>query len=645
MSQTTLRVAAPPEKPLLIFDGACTFCSLWVQRWQRFSHGAFDCVPLLDPGLAARFPELTQEQFERAVHFISTDGSIFVGAEAVFHALACHSNGAWLMDWYRQSPAFARSAEAVYGFVAGHRGFFSFFTRLLWGRQVQPPSYAIVRWLFLRALGLIYLAAFLSLWPQVTGLIGNQGIIPAEQTMSAVRSEMDLQHMHIQRYQLVPTLCWFNAKDSFLKFQCGAGALLAILLVVDIAPVPCLFLLWLLYLSLVIVGRDFLGFQWDNLLLETGLFAIFLAPLQLLPHRLRAQPPPPRFAIWLLRWLLFQLMFESGCVKLLSRDPSWRNLTALEVHYETQPLPTWIGWYAHQLPAPAQKLCCAAMFAIELGLPWLIFAPRRPRQLACFGFALLQVCILLTGNYCFFNYLTLALALLLLDDAALEGLLSGRWLARFSQKLGPARADSPPRYVIASRLFHFCGFVVAGVAVVISLILLAGTFGIRGPLPHPMVRLCSAVAPLRSFNSYGLFAVMTVSRSEISVEGSQDGAHWLPYEFNYKPGPLGRRPGFVAPHQPRLDWQMWFAALGSYRDNRNQWFLRFCGRLLAGSPPVLGLLERNPFPLSPPRYIRAVLYDYRFTDLAARHQTGDWWQRQPLGLYLPPVSLSDFSGN
>jgi predicted DCC family thiol-disulfide oxidoreductase YuxK len=243
MSQTTLRVAAPPEKPLLIFDGACTFCSLWVQRWQRFSHGAFDCVPLLDPGLAARFPELTREQFERAVHFISTDGSVFVGAEAVFHALACHSNGAWIMDWYRQSPAFARSAEAVYGFVAGHRGFFSFFTRLLWGRQVQPPSYAIVRWLFLRALGLIYLAAFLSLWPQVTGLIGNQGIIPAEQTMSAVRSEMDLQHVNFQRYQLVPTLCWFSAKDSFLKFQCGAGALLAILLVVDIAPVPCLFLL------------------------------------------------------------------------------------------------------------------------------------------------------------------------------------------------------------------------------------------------------------------------------------------------------------------------------------------------------------------------------------------------------------------
>jgi hypothetical protein len=282
-----------------------------------------------------------------------------------------------------------------------------------------------VRWVFLRSLGVIYLIAFVSLWAQIMGLIGRNGILPAESAMAAMRRGADAQHFGLERYHLVPTLCWFKATDGFLKFQCAAGTALAVLLIVGIAPAPCLFLLWLIYLSLATVCQDFLGFQWDILLLETGFLAIFLAPLQLWPGLSRAAPPS-RLVLWLLRWLLFKLMFESGCVKLLSGDPAWRSLTALRFHYETQPLPTWIGWYAHQLPAWAQAASAVVMFGIELFVPFLIFAPRRLRQWACLTLVFFQMLIFLTGNYCFFNLLTIALCLLLLDDAALRAFLPER---------------------------------------------------------------------------------------------------------------------------------------------------------------------------------------------------------------------------
>jgi hypothetical protein len=344
-------------------------------------------------------------------------------------------------------------------------------------------------------------------------------------------------------------------------------------------------------------------------------------------------------------------MFESGCVKLLSGDPTWRNLSALGFHYETQPLPTWMGWYAFQLPHSLQRASTLVMFVIELGLPFLIFAPRRPRQLACFGFVLLQVCILLTGNYGFFNYLTLTLSLLLLDDGALKHLLRRLRLNALIPETKPRTVDpssagnSPAKTDrgLFSSALNYCGVLVASVAVLISLMQLALTFHFRGPWPRPLIGLYSAVAPLRSFENYGLFAVMTTSRPEIQVEGSGDGITWLPYVFKYKPGPADKRPGFVAPYQPRLDWQMWFAALSDYR--HNPWFITFCRRLLQGSPSVLRLLQHNPFPAAPPRYVRAVVWNYQFTGFASGAQSGDWWRRELLGLYLPPVSLSELSAD
>ena len=449
--------------------------------------------------------------------------------------------------------------------------------------------------------------------------MGRQGILPAEQLLQAAH-----QQLGPERYGLLPTLCWLNASDAFLHGLCAAGTLLSLALILDVAPVLSLVLLWMAYLSLVTVSREFLSFQWDNLLLETGFLAIFVAPLRLRP-RVRGDPPPSTIALWLLRWLLFRLTFSSGVVKLASGDTAWRTLTALTYHYETQPLPTWIGWYAHQLPAWVHRASCFMMFVIELAVPFLIVGSRRLRSFACAGMVAFQLLIAATGNYCFFNLLTIALCLLLLDDAVWPSW----WRDRMIQREGDAaRVRRWPVGVTAP---------LAAVILTVTSVQMSGLLGVRLRWPAPVTTLVQWTQPFRTINSYGLFAVMTTSRPEIIVEGSQDGEHWNAYEFRDKPGRLTRRPRFVAPHQPRLDWQMWFAALDRYQDN--PWFLQFCHRLLQGSPQVLSLLASNPFPEAPPRYLRAVVYDYHFTDVATKRAQGTWWRREIKGLYCPIMSL------
>lgn len=447
--------------------------------------------------------------------------------------------------------------------------------------------------------------------------------------MAMIRLQLDADRIGLDRYHLVPTLCWFDASDGFLKLQCAAGTALALLMILGIAPAPCLFLLWLVYLSLCTVGREFLGFPWDLLLLQTGFLAIFLAPLQLLPGSPRAGPPS-RLVRWLLLWLLFQLLFESGCVKLVSGDLPWRQLTALSFHYETQPLPTWLAWHAYQLPAWAQKTSTALMLAIELLVPCLIFAPRRPRQFACLALVCLQVLIFLTGNYCFFNLLPIALCLLLLDDAALSKFLPGKWRNLPSLKPPPA-THGPRRWPPQITLPLAC------ICIGSSLMHLGALSRLPIPWPKPFFAVYEWLSPLRTFNSYAWFTPLPPSRPEIVIEGSNDGVTWQEYEFKYKLGDVNRRPGFVAPHQPRLDWQMGLAALSDYQ--RNLWLGNFCVRLLQGSPSVVALLERDPFPNAPPHYIRAVRYVYHFTDSATRRKTGAWWRREQQGEYMPPFAL------
>ena len=599
----------------MIFDGDCGFCRLWILRWRSITTDRVEYAP--SQQVAARFPEIPPEAFARSVQLVLPSGEVFEGAEAVFRALARvpgRGIGLWL---YRKVPGVRPLTESAYRFIARHRSAALRVTRALWGARMEKPTYALASALFLKLVGICYFAAFVSLWVQADGLIGSGGILPVARFLEWARSQSGSE-----RYWLLPTLCWLDASDGFLHLLCGTGSLASLLLIAGMAPAVCLALCWAAYLSLSVAGQTFLEFQWDLLLLETGFLAIFLAP-PALSRRIARASPISSTALLLLRWLLFRLMFSSGAVKLVSGDPTWRNLTALQYHYETQPLPPWTAWFLHQLPPSFHRFSALLLFSIELAVPFLIVAPRRLRLFAAATMAGLQILIAASGNYAFFNLLAIALCLLLVDDAAFpERARRGR----AGQAGAPGRAW--PRGLTAA---------LAASILLVSAIQFGETLGLRVPWPVPVLRLARLAVPFRSVNSYGLFAVMTTIRPEIVLEGSNDATGWLPYEFRWKPGDPLRRPGFVAPHQPRLDWQMWFAALGSYETNH--WFLEFAARLLRGSPDVRRLLAKDPFPKRPPRYLRAVLYRYRFTDFKTLRRTGAWWRRERVGLYCPLLSL------
>jgi hypothetical protein len=574
---------------------------MWVDYWSGLTGDRVEYAPWQNA--AGRFPDVPHSDFQKAVQYFE-NGERSQGAAAVFHLLASVPGWGWALWLYRHVPGLAALTKWLYAFVASHRNAGYRVTRALWGKQVQKPSYIIASSLFSRALALIYCVAFVSFGRQVRGLIGAQGILPVTEFLAEVA-----QQLGASRFWRVPTLFWWAHTQYALEVIVWGGAVLAFVAVFvrphSSAQKAIFVVLFAFYLSIVTGGQIFMGYQWDYLLLEAGFLAIFLKPAYT--------------RVWLFRWLLFRLMFESGAVKLLSGDLSWRNLTALAVHYETQPLPTPVAWYMMQTPLWFQKISTASVFFVELLLPFLMFGPRRLKQIAAAGTILLQILILLTGNYTFFNLLTIALCLFLLDDRFLARMVGHSALVR------PVRSN---RYVSAV-LFAFL--------MALSLPQLAGIFGIE--MAVSAGRALAFASPFGVVNSYGLFATMTVTRPEISIEGSNDNIEWQPYIFPYKPGPLNRAPGWVAPFQPRLDWQMWFAALGSGREN--PWLLSFMVRLLQGSPPVLQLMAQNPFPRQPPKYIRAMVYQYRFTNFDQRRQTRNWWKRELLGTYLPPISLRE----
>ncbi|HAF03270.1 MAG TPA: hypothetical protein DCG89_05670, partial [Spartobacteria bacterium] len=307
-----LCVANPPTKPLMIWDGDCHFCRLWIERWREITRGAVDYATYQE--VAEKFPEISRTEFQRAVAYIDREGKVFFAAEAVYRSLRCRSSRKWLAWSYDHVPGFAPISETVYKFIANHRDFGSAITRVLWGNDVRPPAYFIARRWFLRALGLVYLIAFVSLWVQVDGLIGSNGITPVSEFLPAVRGQLGTRALSI-----LPTLCWLNSSDAFLHFLCGGGVVLSLLLIFGIAPVVSLIALFVFYLSLTIAGQTFLSFQWDILLLEAGFLSIFLAPGQLWPKR-GSEPPVSRAALFLLKLLLFKLMVMSGVVKLTSGD-------------------------------------------------------------------------------------------------------------------------------------------------------------------------------------------------------------------------------------------------------------------------------------------------------------------------------------
>jgi predicted DCC family thiol-disulfide oxidoreductase YuxK len=594
---------APGSRPLLIYDGDCGFCVYWARYWQKLTADRVEYRPYQQ--VAAQYPDIPRAEFQRAVQYIAPDGRRASAAEASFLTLSHAPGRAFWLALYRHVPGFAPVSEWAYAFTAAHRPAFYRISLLLWGKDHQPPRYELVSFLFLRLLGLIYLSAFVSFAVQAQGLIGSHGIQPLAEFVNNVAARFGPE-----RFYLAPMVFWLNDSDAAIQAVCWAGAGLSLLLVVNVLPRLTLFLLFALYLSLVYAGQTFMTYQWDLFLLEMG-FAALLMSFATMP------------GILLLRWLLFRFMFMSGVVKLLSLDPSWWNLSALSYHFLTQPLPTPLAWYAAQSPPGLLKFATGTMFVVELVLPFLIFAPRRLRFVAAFGFLLLESLIFLTGNYNRFNLQTMLLCLPLFDDAALRSILPSRLPRLLQPKPHVPRPAVTAAVSAVAVLLVFC-----------SLVRMDLRFG--GSPPEFARTVDGWFSPLNMVSAYGLFSIMTTKRHEIVIEGSYDGVEWREYEFRYKPGDLMRAPPWNIPHQPRLDWQMWFAALDD--PQRLRWFWRFLERLLENEPTVTALLASNPFADKPPLYVRAQFYDYTFADSEEKAK-GQWWNRQLLGQYFPAVHL------
>jgi lipase maturation factor 1 len=529
-----------------------------------------------------------------------------------------------------------------------------------------PPGYLLPRWLFLRALGFIYFSAFYSLAFQIRGLLGPNGLLPAGMYLEQV-GEMAGR----ARYWYAPTLLWLGSSDRALMVLCWAGMIASLLLMLNLWPRGMLAICFVLFLSFVSAAQEFSGYQSDGMLLAAGFVSFFFAPGGLRPGWGEAKRPS-RISLWLLRLLWFSIYFESGVAKYFGGDPSWRDLTAMDQYYQNGPLPTWIGWYAQQLPQKFHAATALLTLAVELALVWAVFLPRRFRIACFFIVTALQIGITLTANYAFLNYLVLSLGFLLLDDRFLTRFLPPRWATAVRQNLRhlppvealkqtveldlhspvPDETRELPESSAASTVspgpFSFLRDLAESVGLWVSAILLAWI--LYADLSLILTRVSPGILlpeqpvtmlePFRIADHYGLFGRMTWKRYEIEFQGSNDGTTWITYPFRNKPQDPAQAPRIYAPYQPRFDWNMWFASLGYWRDN--PWVLRAEQRLLANEPNVVALFAANPFAQAPPKQVRAVLWEYWMTDLATKRATHMWWRREYRGLYAP--SLEEGTG-
>ena len=571
----------------LVYDGDCGFCRYTVDYAHAVTGNAVEYVPY--QAVVDQYPDHTEDDFAQSIWFFGP-GVAACGADAAFRTLAAGGRGRW--HWvYRKVPTFARLAERLYGWVSRHRELCLRIARPLFGRELRPARFETTADVVYRGIAGAALLAFASLWLQAEALIGDNGVLPAAEFLEAVYDTFGTGS-----YWTVPTALWFGLSFHWVF---AFGTLCASIGLVGKLRTCAALGAYAAYLSIVGVGQTFTAYQWDMFLLECLFAAAILAR-------------SPVAGTWVMRLIVFRFMFLSGAVKLLSGDPVWADLTALEYHFETQPLPTVFAWFAHQLPAPVLAFAVAATFAIELVLPFLIFGPRKLRAVAAVAFIGFELLILVTGNYNFFNLLTIIVCLALLDD-------------RFFRA---KRLPRPRVRQIGARLL-------AGVIIVLGLCQTAAAFA-RFPNPAELVQ------PLRIVNRYGLFAVMTTERRELVIEGSLDGDNWREYEFPFKPGDLDRVPGWAMPHQPRLDWQMWFAALT--RPEYAPWIYGLVFRLLDAEPTVLEWID-DPFQGERPRYVRIVSYRYEFARSNGTpaqgdgsEDTGRWWTRSDRQLWLPQMA-------
>jgi predicted DCC family thiol-disulfide oxidoreductase YuxK len=617
-------------KPVLYWDADCNFCRRWVDRWQADSAGSVEYRTLQSapPDVVAAAGGVP---FARIV-LARTDGSLATGAGAALEALADGGrDGQWAAKLYRGFPPFRVAAEYFYAWVAGHRGLCGALTNAFWGQTTRRPTYQISGYLFPRLVGLVFLSAFVSLWAQIDGLTGSQGILPVADHLAAAQNHFASHGGTSARWLQMPSLLWFGASDTALHVWLGIGTVASALLVLGFLPATSAFVAWLCYLSFASAVPVFLNFQWDALLLETGLLVVFYVPwVRYLGFDSAA---PSRIGRWLVWWLLFRLMFESGVVKLYGFDATgtnaWLDGTALGFHYFTQPIPVWTSWWIAQVPGWFHIVSLIGVFAIELVAPFLIAGPRRLRMTACLAFSALMILIMLSGHYGFFNWLTLALCVSLVDDSWWPQFLRRR--LELSPNV-PAAARWPERiHRVATPFFAVIIFVLTTLQLLLVL---------RVVSPATVMPLIGPTGAFRSANSYGLFSVMTTERPEITIEASADGRTWAPYRFRYKMDPNNTQMPFFMPHMPRLDWQLWFAAL-EYRSSGQPpgWVMPFLARLQERSPAVLGLLEPDGAAESSPQFFRLRLDLLTFSTPSERGRSGQTLQADPLPAYTIEGSL------
>jgi hypothetical protein len=479
-------------------------------------------------------------------------------------------------------------------------------------------SYWLTRFVILRLLGFVYAIAFLVAAQQFVPLIGEHGLTPARDFLNLVQTQLGSRSDGMLR---IPTLFWFGISDNAVLIFSWVGFALSLVVLGGYANAILLAVLWAMYMSIVHVGQIWYGYGWEIQLLETGFLSIFLCPL--LDGRPFPKCRPPILVIWLFRWLGFRIMVGAGLIKLRG-DPCWRDLTCLYYHYETQPIPSPISRYLHFSPRWLLKLETAWNHFVELVIPWFSFGPRAVRHIAGVLLVTFQIFLIVSGNLSFLNYLTIIPFLACFDDTFLRHFLPGALVSRAER----AAQQSQP-----SRINN---------AIAVALSILVAWLSIPAVLNLASGRqlMNYSFDPLDLVNTYGAFGTVGREREEIIFEGTEDtlitaDTKWKEYEFKAKPGDPNRRLPFVAPYQPRIDWQIWFAAMASPADY--PWTLHFVWKLLHNDPGTLSLLANNPFPDAPPHYIRAQLYRYRFAPIGEN----SWWKREPVGQWLPALSTDN----
>jgi hypothetical protein len=493
-------------------------------------------------------------------------------------------------------------------------------TPSLWGRiwdAESEPTYRLTRFAILRLLGLVYLVAFLVFVEQSPALLGAHGLTPAGDYLHRIESALGSR---AEGFLRLPSVFWWRASDSFLARVGWVGVVLSLMVLLGYANVLSLTLLWFLYLSIVHVGQDWYQFGWEIQLLETGFLAIFLCPLRdgsPFPRR-----PTPRIPIWLFRFVIFRIMLGAGLIKLRG-DPCWRDLTCLAYHYETQPIPNPLSPVLHSMPLWFHKIGALFNDLCELVAPFFVFGPRRLRHLAGVLLVCFQVILILSGNLSFLNWLTIVPALACFDDSFWRVLMPRTIVERAAKARGAG--------------FHRFQQVAS------TALLVVVTYLSISPLANLLSSrqvMNTSFNQLHLVNTYGAFGTVGRERTELIFEGTEDpvpddGARWKQYEFPCKPGALERRPCVISPYHYRLDWLLWFAAMS--RPEQYPWTLHLVWKLLENDPVTLELVKENPFPKTPPRFIRVELYRYRFAPFGS----AAWWTREKVSPWLPALSRDD----